>query len=278
MTSSPIATAHARHSRLAFLTAIPIAALGGLLGLGGAEFRLPVLAGPLRYAAKQAVPLNLAISLITLLTALAIRSRTLSLQAVTPYSGPIAAMIGGAMVAAFVGATLAGRLSKRQFERVILVLLVAIGSALIVEGFLSEGIPMLIPDVTLARSIAGLLFGLGIGLVSSLLGVAGGELIIPTFMFAFGADIKTAGTCSLLIGIPTVIVGLVRYAHCGAFADRTPLARTVAPMGIGSVIGALIGGALAGIAPAAALKIGLGVILIVSAVRVFNHGAQAERD
>ena len=32
----------------------------GLIGLGGAEFRLPVLAGPLGYAARKAVPLNLA--------------------------------------------------------------------------------------------------------------------------------------------------------------------------------------------------------------------------
>jgi uncharacterized protein len=34
---------------LAFLYAVPIGLLGGLIGLGGAEFRLPVLAGPLRY-------------------------------------------------------------------------------------------------------------------------------------------------------------------------------------------------------------------------------------
>ena len=45
-----------RGSLFAFLVAIPIALLGGLIGLGGAEFRLPVPAGPLRYAARQAVP------------------------------------------------------------------------------------------------------------------------------------------------------------------------------------------------------------------------------
>lgn len=262
----------ARHAQLAFLTAIPIAVLGGLIGLGGAEFRLPVLAGLLRYSAKQAVPLNLAISLITLLTALVIRSGALSLGAAASYSGPIVAMTGGAMLAAFFGATLAGRLSVSKFERIILTLLVAIGLALIVEGFLPEWIPALIPDVAPARAAAGLLFGLGIGLVSSLLGVAGGELIIPTFVFAFGADIKTAGTCSLLIGIPTVVIGLIRYAHRGALADSAPLARTVAPMGIGSVIGALIGGSLAGVAPASLLKVGLGIILIISAARVFRRG------
>ena len=48
---------------IAFLCAAPIGVVGGLLGLGGAEYRLPVLVGPLRYRAHQAIALNLAISL-----------------------------------------------------------------------------------------------------------------------------------------------------------------------------------------------------------------------
>jgi uncharacterized membrane protein YfcA len=84
--------------------------------------------------------------------------------------------------------------------------------------------------------------GLAIGLVSSLLGVAGGELIIPTLVFGFGVGIKTAGTASLLISLPTVVVGLVRYASRGSLSDRDSLRETVAPTGVGSVIGALIGG------------------------------------
>lgn len=35
-----------------------IGALGGLIGLGGAEFRLPLLIGAFRFAALQAVILN----------------------------------------------------------------------------------------------------------------------------------------------------------------------------------------------------------------------------
>ena len=41
-----------RGSLFAFLVAIPIGLLGGLIGLGGAEFRLPGLARPLGYAAR----------------------------------------------------------------------------------------------------------------------------------------------------------------------------------------------------------------------------------
>lgn len=95
-------------------------------------------------------------------------------------------------------------------------------------------------------------------------------MIISTLVFAYGADIKVAGTASLLISLPTVAVGIIRYARRGAY-DRRALRATVAPMGLGSVIGAVIGASLVGVVPAQVLKAGLGVILIISAVRVFQH-------
>lgn len=181
------------------------------------------------------------------------------------------ALIVGAVVAAFFGAALASKLSDEKLERVILVLLVVIGVLLIIEGFLPSQLPAFLPNMLAWHISAGLLFGLLIGLVSSLLGVAGGELIIPTLVFAFGADIKTAGTASLIVSLPTVIVGVARYAGRGAFAERQALTETVVPMGIGSVIGAVIGGILVGIVPPSVLKVGLGVILMVSAFKTFRR-------
>lgn len=259
-----------RRARTAFLFAVPIAVLGGLIGLGGAEFRLPVLAGPLRYTAKQAVPLNLAVSLITVTTALVIRANTLPLDAISALTTVILSLIAGAVFAAFFGAAYASRISEQRLERVILILLVGIGLALIVEAFLPQESAGFIPPDAGWRLVAGVLFGLAIGAVSSVLGVAGGELIIPTLIFAFGADVKIAGTASLLISLPTIIVGLGRYARRGAFRERRMLSETVAPMGVGSVVGAMIGGLLVGLVSSALLKLGLGVILIVSAVRIFR--------
>src|SRR5688572_7422987 len=229
----------------ALLYGAPIGLLGGLIGLGGAEFRLPVLAGVFGYAARRAVALNLAISLVTVVSALLIRGKTLSLTPLLGLLPVVVAMIVGAVSAAYVGTALVHRVSERLLERVILVFLVVIGTALVVEAFLPQDVPGLLPDALPVRVVAAVVFGLGIGLVSSLLGVAGGELIIPTLVFAFGAGIKTAGTASLLISLPTVCVGLARYAAAGAFAERRPLWETVAPMGAGSVIGAIAGGVLA---------------------------------
>lgn len=264
------------HARLAFLSAVPIALLGGLIGLGGAEFRLPVLAGPLGYAARAAVPLNLAVSLATIGAALAVRSRTLALLPLEPFIPVVLILIFGALIAAVAGTALLARLSEAYLERAILVLLLAIGAALIVESVLPIQSVGFLPDELGPRLAAGVIFGLVIGLISSLLGVAGGEVIIPTLVFAYGADIKTAGTASLLVSLPVVMTGVIRYARQGAFS-REALTQTVAPMGLGSLIGALLGGLFVGLAPANLLKLGLGVILIVSAWRTFGDHARRYR-
>lgn len=259
------------HGQFAFIISIPIAILGGLMGLGGAEFRLPVLAGSLGYSARQAVPLNLAISLVTILISLLVRGKFLSLAILMPYGQIILFLILGAMIMAFVGAGWSKHLSNERLEKVILVFLVIIGCALIIEGLLPEALPALVPPIPGIQIIVALSCGLIIGLVSSLLGVAGGELIIPTLIFAFGIDIKIAGTGSLLISLPTVMVGLLRYHHQGSFQDTQPLRETVLPMGLGSLIGAVIGGLLLGIIPASMLKIILGIILNIAALKVFLH-------
>jgi uncharacterized protein len=259
-----------RRFRLSFFYSVPIGVLGGLIGLGGAEFRLPVLSGTLGYSVRQAVPLNLSISLMTIAASLVIRGSTLSFVQVLSLLPVIFSLIFGAVITAFFGVAIAGRLTNEQLERVILVLLVLIGFALIIEGFLPQQIPAFLPPALSWRIPAGIFFGLAIGLVSSLLGVAGGEVIIPTLIFAFGADIKTAGTASLLISLPTVLVGVIKYASRGAFADRTALSSTVAPMGVGSAMGAVIGGMLVGMVPPAVLKVFLGIILNISAFRVFH--------
>jgi uncharacterized membrane protein YfcA len=94
---------------------------------------------------------------------------------------------------------------------------------------------------------------------------------VPSLIFAYGAEIKVAGTASLLISLPTVLMGVLRYAGQGAYRKRHDLTKTIGPMGVGSVIGAFIGGLLVGIVPSAILKMGLGIILIWSASRIFRH-------
>jgi uncharacterized protein len=116
----------------ALLYGAPIGVLGGLIGLGGAEFRLPVLAGVFGYRVRRAVALNLAISLITVVSALLIRGGTLSVTPVVALLPVVLAMVAGAVFAAYLGTALVHRVSERLLERIIFVLLASIGTALMV--------------------------------------------------------------------------------------------------------------------------------------------------
>ena len=266
-------TAVRRHPALThFGVAAGIGVLGGLMGLGGAEFRLPYLVGVLGLSVRQAVPVNLAISLATLLAALPARAVSVSAGDLTPFAVEAASLAAGATVAAFVGAGWLHRLSDRWLSQAVLGLLVVLGVALIFEGLIEDAGTALIPDGTATRVACGFALGLGIGFVSSLLGVAGGEVIIPTLVFGFAAPIKAAGSLSLLVSLPTVGVGLARHVRRGML-DRSLTRAVVVPMAAGSALGAALGGSLLGLVPADALKLALGVALIWSARRAFGHHA-----
>ena len=74
---------------------------------------------------------------------------------------------------------------------------------------------------SLIRPVAALAAGVLVGAISSLLGVAGGEFIIPILIFIFGADIRTAGTASVLISIPIVLTGVARHWLTGHYRSQS---------------------------------------------------------
>jgi len=122
------------------------------------------------------------------------------------------------------------------------------------------------------RIVAGTAAGFAIGVVASLLGVAGGELLIPTLVLLFGEDIKLAGSLSLAISLPTMMVGFARYSLDRSFAVLARNRLFLLVMALGSVVGAFIGGLALGIVPSAILPPLLAGILLLSAVKVWRHG------
>lgn len=57
-----------------------------------------------------------------------------------------------------------------------------------------------------------------------------------------------------------------------SFYERRDLTKTVAPMGLGSVTGAVAGGPFVGFTPEAFLKLLLVIILIASTIKTFHPG------
>ncbi|MEU0588360.1 hypothetical protein [Streptomyces sp. NPDC006132] len=75
-TDEDLAPAPSTHSMpVVFGAGAAIGILGGMIGLGGAEFRLPLLISLYGFAALSAVILNKAMSLVVVLVALPARLR-----------------------------------------------------------------------------------------------------------------------------------------------------------------------------------------------------------
>ncbi|MGE4281502.1 MAG: sulfite exporter TauE/SafE family protein [Magnetospirillum sp.] len=259
-----------RNNFAAFGCGAVIGTLGGLIGLGGAEFRLPLLIGLFRFAALEAVILNKAVSLVVVAAALLFRTGTVSFETIVSQWDVVINLLAGSLAGAWYGSGWAMRLKSEVLCRTIAVLLIFI-SVTLLFGHNAAGLghPLLLGYV---QVIAGIIAGVFIGIVASLLGVAGGELLIPTLVLLFGCDIKLAGSLSLAVSLPTMIVGFSRYTQDASFAVLGQNRLFLAVMVIGSLGGAFIGGLLLSITSAAILLPLLATILMLSAVKVWRHG------
>jgi hypothetical protein len=167
---------------VAFAGGAIIAALGGLIGLGGAEFRRPLLIGAFRFAALQAVILNKAMSLVVA-SALPFRAATVPFTAVAAHWPIILSLLAGSLLGAWFGAGWATRLASQTLYRVVAALLLGIAVVLALGHDAGPASGAMLTGT--AQMIAGVAAGFAIGVVAALLGVAGGELLIPTLVLLF---------------------------------------------------------------------------------------------
>jgi len=258
-----------RNSSAAFGGGALIGTLGGLIGLGGAEFRLPLLISGFRFNALDAVILNKAMSLVVVATALPFRSATIPFSAVMGRWQVIANLLAGSLLGAWSGAGLAVKMKSDMLHRTIAVLMLMIALVLLFgHGSTTGGATLLGGNLLLA---AGVTAGFCIGLVASLLGVAGGELLIPTLVLLFGIDIKLAGSLSLAISLPTMLTAFARYSRDKSFVVLGQHRRFVVIMAAGSLVGSFLGGRLLGLVPDTVLLPLLSLLLLLSSVKIWRH-------
>jgi uncharacterized membrane protein YfcA len=87
----------------------------------------------------------------------------------------------------------------------------------------------------------------------------------------FGVDIKLAGSLSLAVSLPTMLVGFARYSRDRSFVVLGETRRFVIVMAAGSILGSFIGGELLGLVPNAVLLPLLALLLVLSTVKVWKH-------
>jgi uncharacterized membrane protein YfcA len=241
-----------------------------MIGLGGAEFRLPMLISVFGFAALSAVILNKAMSLVVVLAALPARLAAVPANEVAARWPVAVNLLAGSVLGAWAGATWAVRLRSSTLSKVLAALMVRMAAALVVTHTTTLG-ALALPSW--AQVPCGVMAGFGIGVVAAIMGVAGGELLIPTIVLLFGEDIKTAGSLSLLVSLPTMLVAFARYSRDGSFAVLGANLRCTMTMTMSaaSVAGAVLGGLLLGVFPDLVLIPALAVILLASAVKLARH-------
>jgi uncharacterized protein len=80
-----------------------------------------------------------------------------------------------------------------------------------------------------------------------------------------------AGSLSLAVSLPTMLVGFARYSRDQSFQVLGKNWMFLLVMAAGSIVGTFVGGRLLGLVPTYVLLPLLSAILIVSAVKVWRH-------
>ena len=178
-------------------------------------------------------------------------------------------LLGGSLVGAWAGASWATRMRAATLHKVLAALLVLMAAALVWTHLTPSTQSLDLPAPVLA--VLGLVAGFAIGVVAAVMGVAGGELLIPTIVLLYGIDIKIAGSLSLAVSLPTMLVAFARYSRDQAFTVLRGNGRFVIAMTAGSITGALAGALLLGVIPNLILIPALALLLLISAVKLFRH-------
>lgn len=247
-----------------------IGSLGGLIGLGGAEFRLPVLVGFFGFGTITAVIINKLVSLSVVIFSIFFRSAVISFEEILPHTVTIINILIGSLLGAYFAADYACKIGQKSLNKLILTILVILAlSMLLGHEHLTASKPLFENQTLLFAS--GIAAGVLIGIVAAVLGVAGGEFIIPTLILLYGCDPKLAGSLSLCISLPTMLTAFFRYSKSEQFKEAIKHKTFITFMIFGSFIGSGIGAALLGFVNSQIITIILGFILLISAVKVFKN-------
>lgn len=235
----------------------------GFVGVGGGEFRIPVLIRVLRFPIPLAAAINLVVGLFT------VTLGVLRRWGQHPFSDEAVMLVGVMATASGAGAVI-GVLGRRRLPlaplgTAVRAYLVVVGLWMLYESIAHAEHVLLDPEGAARWALAAAV-AFVIAVVSGVMGVAGGEMRIPALLYLFGVPIVEAGTLSLMVSIPTVAAGAIVERRLGGIPDS--VLRVTLVLGIASLVGVWLGAMLLPYANREVLKGTLGVVLLLASVKL----------
>jgi len=248
---------------LASISGLLTGIAAGFIGVGGGEFRIPVLVRVLRFPLRIASGVNLLVGLFTVVLSVYRRWGKSTLNdddVVLLWIMGVVSIVGAGL-----GVLGRQRLPLRPLSFFVRAYLVIVGVWMLYESLAHADHVLLNPAGMHRWALAGVI-ALVIAAASGVLGVAGGEMRIPALMYLFGLPIIEAGTLSLMVSIPTLASGAATDRKLGGLPNSA--VRVALIMGVASAVGVVLGTALIPYADRHIIKGALGVVLLLSALRL----------
>jgi uncharacterized protein len=142
-----------RRPVLAFFAGAAVSTLGGLIGLGGAEFRLPILITLFALYAHRAVRFNLLVSFVTLSFAAITRVSALPNIDWLAFGDVVLSIIAGGTIAAWIGAGWLSRVEPNRLMVIISTLLIVVAAMLLAEVVFADTQLVRPPSDSMLRSL-----------------------------------------------------------------------------------------------------------------------------
>ena len=238
-------------------------ALGGLMGVGGGILLVPLLVHALGTRQHEAQGTSLAFVTATALVAAVpyLRQGNLDLW--------LALYLAlGAVPGVLLGAALARRQTARRLRQALGLLMVLTAVRILITAPANAGPPHPWPPPL------NILLGAVVGILGGLLGVGGGTILVPILVLAERVPQHVAQGVSLLMILPTGIVGAWSHARHGHVV-RALLPSLMA----GGALGALLGALLAHRIESGTLsRIFAIFLLLVSVQMIFGRGRDTVAD